>query len=74
MLAMARAINSLPRQTSASKKRRLTEIFLGLKNLDPNLFNAPKTSRPLTGIGKIIRAIGAIIEAIVIATLANLDL
>ena len=73
MLTVFWAINPLPKRTNAPKKRFSTRTFLGLSNLDPSLFNAPRTLRPRTGFGKTIKTIGAIEKIIVIVAFAAQD-
>ena len=69
MLAIFGAIDLFLRRANAPRKRFLTGIFPGLKSLDFNLFNAPRIPKPLTGLKRTIKTIGAIKKAIVIMTL-----
>ena len=70
MFAIFGAINLLPRQINASRSRLSARIFVSLRSVDSSLFNALKTPKPLIGLKKTIRMIGAIKKAIVIIALA----
>ena len=74
MLAIFGAIKPLPKQINVLKKKVLTRIFPDLRSQNLCLFNAPKTLKPLTGLGKTIETIVAIEKIVVIMAFANLDL
>ena len=66
MFAFFGAINPLSRQRNAARRRFSNGIY-------PSLLNVLRTPRPQTSLKKIIRAISAIEETVVIVTLTAQD-
>ena len=73
MFAAFKTMNLPSKQTIIPRRRFLTRIFLGLRNLDHNLFNALRRLRFLTSLKRTIKTIGAIEEADVIMALIDQD-
>ena len=74
MLTILKAINPPPKWINLPRRRYSIRTLLGLRSLDPSLLNAPRISRPRTGLGKTIKTIDIIKKAVVIVAFAAQDL
>ena len=73
MFTVYEAINPPSKRTNIPRGKFLIKIFLSFRSLDPSLFKVLKIPRLLTSLGKTIKTISEIEEAVVIMAFAAQD-